>query len=157
MNDFSAYKNSIWLWYSSKNPNEKKIILVLALLISLTFLIYGILKPSYQLRLTAQKNYQNAQGLLWQLQALPTINTSTSESGSLLSTLNSSATELNIVLARVEPEGDNIVRVSLDKADFNHFSKWLVQLETQKIRLSELNVERDSNNDGVMIRAKFNK
>ncbi len=79
--------------------------------------------------------------------------TPTDRKESLLSLVDRSAREnaLNGVNKRIEPQGENEVRVSFDNIDFNQLIRWLAQLEVQyQVKTQALNVERDT--DKIKVR-----
>lgn len=72
---------------------------------------------------------------------------------SLLSLVDRSAREnaLNGVNKRIEPQGENEVRVSFDNIDFNQLMRWLAQLQIQyQVKTQVLTVERDA--DKIKVR-----
>jgi len=62
--------------------------------------------------------------------------------GSVLGTANALAGSSGLALSRVEPQGEDGVRVWIERADFNAVAGWLGQLVAQGVRIDEAQVER---------------
>ena len=68
-----------------------------------------------------------------------------SRGGSILSVVNNTAKAKNITLKRFEPEGQDGLRVWLDRANFNSVIDWLEILETQKgISIEQISIDKVS-------------
>ena len=66
--------------------------------------------------------------------------------GSMLANVSAMAASSNLPLNRIEPDGDNQVRVWVEKVDFNVAAAWLAKLSDQGVSLRETQIERQSDN-----------
>jgi general secretion pathway protein M len=123
-------------------PREQRVVGLGGAMVLLLVLVYGLWLPSHRAAENAEKQYQRNRSLLLELQARAPAGNGTSATGSLLGTASATAGSAGLTLGRIEPEGDNRVRVWLDKADFNRVAAWLATLSQQGVRLEEAQVER---------------
>ncbi|MDF3029766.1 MAG: type secretion system protein [Moraxellaceae bacterium] len=130
-----------WL---AMEPREQRALGIGGAAALLLFLVYGLWMPSHRAAANAEKQFDRNRALLLELQSrtAPSGGGAAAAGGSLLGLASSSAGASNLVLSRIEPEGDARVRVWLDKADFNRVAAWLATLSQQGIRLDEAQIER---------------
>lgn len=134
-------------------PREQRLLRVLAIFFGILVLIYLVWLPSRTAAQNAQRQYESNRELLMQLQqnARPS-STGVMASGSLLGNVSSAAMASSLTLSRIEPEGDDQVRVWVEKADFNAVAGWLAKLSAQGLRLQEAQVEKQAEGAGVSAR-----
>lgn len=134
---------------------EQMALRLLALIALLLFLLYGVFLPSQKAATTARLRYEDSRNLLLQMQARAASlkgRATANSSASLLSLCSDQASQQKLVLTRIEPEGDQQVRVWLEKADFNTVAAWLSTLAGQGIALQEAQIERQADGAGVTAR-----
>jgi general secretion pathway protein M len=138
--EFAAPWRQRWL---ALEPREQRVVGIGGAAALLLLLVYGLWLPSHRAAENAEKQFQRNRGLLMELQAqAPAGNGGAAGGGSLLGMASATAGSAGLTLGRIEPEGDNRVRVWLDKADFNRVAAWLATLSQQGVRLEEAQVER---------------
>lgn len=123
-------------------PREQVALAVAGATAALLFLVFGLWRPSHEAAQKAEARYAAARVLLeLQRQAGP-VGAPGTGGGSVLRTVSDAAASRQLLLSRMEPEGEARVRVWLDKADFNAVAAWLAALAGQGIRVDEGQVER---------------
>ena len=75
--------------------------------------------------------------------------TATSNSGSLLTRVESSAQQqgLRDALKRLQPSGDNQIQVSLEGASYEQLMQWLSSLRLQGVRAQRVDIQQERNSD----------
>lgn len=136
-------------------PRDQQFLRVLAVVIALVILVYGIWLPSHRAAQKAELQYEKNRELLALIQAGKGQGTSASPeaAGSSLLVLASDAAAANaLVFSRIEPEGDAQVRVWVERADFNAVAAWLARLSSQGVKLQEAQAEKQGDGRGVSAR-----
>lgn len=135
-------------------PREQQALRLLGIFAALLILVYGLWLPSRHAADNARSRYESNRDLLLlmqanngHLQAGGSVAT-----GSVLALASDTASGSNLSLSRIEPEGDDQVRVWVEKADFNAVASWLARLASQGVSLREAQVERQSDGNGVSAR-----
>jgi len=123
-------------------PREQRALGIGGAAVLLLFLVYGLWLPSQRAALKAERQFDSNRALLLELQARTPAGSAPGAGGSLLGTASGTAGRAGLTLGRIEPEGDNRVRVWIEKADFNKVAAWLATLAAQGVRLDEAQIER---------------
>lgn len=142
-------------WWISRAPRERAILIVAGFLLVVMLYFLMIWEPLQKgaQRLAQEKaQVQELNGWLLgiqpELQQLRRNQSKPAKSGgSVLAIADSSAKTggLGSSVKRMQPEGDNTVRVWLENAPFNTVLAWLYKLEQQNaIRATDLNISRDT-------------
>lgn len=139
-----------WLMLAPREQNALRILAVFALIL---FLVYGLWLPLHRGAEKFQRQFEKNRELIALMQTQTgSASTVATGSGSILGMVSNSATGNSLTLSRIEPEGDNKVRVWLERADFNRVAAWLAGLNNQGILLKEAHVEKQSDGSGVTAR-----
>lgn len=123
-------------WYAGREPNEQRVIAVLAGLVVLAVLWLAVWDPISEWRAESHNRYQNAQAQLdWiranesRARAVAAEATGASGRRSLLPVITRAAQAQGIRVNRLQPESGGVVSVSLQTQPFNEVLQWLRQLE----------------------------
>lgn len=135
-------------------PRDQQFLRVLAIFSGILVLVYGIWLPSHRAAQKAQTQYEQNRELLAQLRSSnPQVGNATpATSGSLLVLASDAAASSALSFSRIEPEGDALVRVWVDRADFNAVAAWLARLSAQGVKLQEGQAEKQGEGQGVSAR-----
>ena len=133
-------------------PREQQLLRLLGIFVVLLALIYGIWLPSRHAAENARQQYVNNRALLMQLQKSIPVSRRNSSAGSMLGNVSALANANNLALSRIQPEGNDQVRVWVDKADFNIVAAWLTKLAEQGVDLREAQVEKQGDGNGISAR-----
>ncbi len=139
-----------WLMLS---PRDQQFLRVLGVVIVLVILVYGIYLPSHRATQKALMKYEQNRELLALIQASQGQSAGNQAvAGSLLVLASDAAAANALVFSRIEPEGDDQVRVWVERADFNVVAAWLARLSTQGVKLQEVQAEKQGDGRGVSAR-----
>ncbi|MGH8492092.1 MAG: type II secretion system protein GspM [Moraxellaceae bacterium] len=140
-----------WLVLS---PRDQKVLRVLGVVIAIVVLVYGIWMPSHRAAQKAQIQYEQNRELLTLIggsRAQAGRNAPVAD-GSLLVLASNAAASSALAFSRIEPEGDALVRVWVERADFNAVAAWLARLSAQGVSLQEAQAEKQGDGQGVSAR-----
>ena len=134
------------LWWGARTPRERRLLIALAGTAAILLIIAGIYQPLRDARARAVADIHTYEVLSAQLRIagpelarLRAIDRTASPG-----IISSSGSAFGLTLARVEPK-DDLVRVTLEDADFTKIIQWLVQLEsTTTLRVSNIRVDRQA-------------
>lgn len=135
-------------WYHKLAEREQKAVYSVSVLLVLALLYSLIWSPAQSGYVKAQKALQRELSLHQWMQdnrhrVAGAGATSAGEGGSLLAVINQTARKQQITLSRFEPDGEQGVRIWLEKAPFDDVMAWVQHLETQGVVVSQLNADRD--------------
>lgn len=141
-------------WWDSRAPRERVIMIIAAFALSAMLYFLMVWEPIIKARDDQQRYLQDQVSLNnWLRQVEPEVrrirsagNTGTQKKGSVLSIADSTAKAggLGGAIKRMQPEGEQMVRVWLEDAPFNTLVTWLHSLETtQGIQITDFNVSQD--------------
>lgn len=135
-------------------PREQQALKVLGICMAVLVLVYGIWLPSRHAAQNARAKYSSNLELLQSIQgnASQFSGSHSTGTGSVLSVVSHAAGVQGLTLSRIEPEGEELTRVWLERADFNTVATWLATLSTQGIKLKEFQAEKQSDGKGVSAR-----
>lgn len=135
-------------------PREQQSLKVLGVFAAGLILVYGIWLPSRHAAQNAQARYASNLELLQSIQASAGqfSGNRSAGTGSVLGIVSNAASAQGLALNRIEPEGEDLTRVWLERADFNTVATWLAALSTQGIKLQEFQAEKQSDGKGVSAR-----
>lgn len=134
---FQELRQKALAWYSQQTDNDRKIIVGLGCLLVIVILIFAIWLPAEQAREGAIKKYAAQFKNLQEMQSLKPLakgvagSSKTSVRGSLLSLVNSSANSAGVSIKRSQPEGDDQIRLWLEKVPFNQTIDWVNTLTVE--------------------------
>jgi len=134
---------------------EQKILRYSVVFLGLLLFYLLIIDPVYSGRddaeqrlRSAQEAFSVAQRQAFDLKASSS-NPGTSESGSLLTQVESSAQQqgLRNALRRLQPSGNNQIQVSLEGASYDQLMQWLGNLNQQGVRAQRVDIQLDRKTD----------
>jgi len=155
----SLYKN-ISAWYLALNQNDQKIVKVLLSVVAVILVYAWVWQPSVQANQQAQtklasetrfhaKMKENAYRFTGQS------NNTAQAQGSILSSISNTAKAKGIELRRFEPDGNNRLRIWLDKAEFDAVIDWIELLESEQgILVEQISLDKVTTGR-VNVRAVF--
>lgn len=133
-------------YYASLGSRDQLALKVLVLFLAVIILVAGVLIPSYQYALSAQKEYrQSVDDLTWMQNNQHRVNSKApaNRNGSLLSIVNSTAQSSRIAFKRFEPVGENNLNLWVENVSFNNMIQWVERLSDQYgIQVREIAVDR---------------
>lgn len=140
-----------WLLLAAR---EQQALKILGIFTAVFILIYSVWLPSRQAAQNARAKYASNLELLQSLQASAGqfSGNHAAGAGSVLSVVSTTAGTQGLTLSRIEPEGEDLTRVWIERADFNTVATWLATLSTQDIKLKEFQAEKQSDGKGVSAR-----
>ncbi len=142
----TLYKSSS-NWFNQLSDRDQKVVKAIGIVFLIALLFAWVWQPVSQGKIKAESKYQSElkfhQKMKDSAHLFGSSNVSSSGGGSILSTVNNTAKVKNIQLKRFEPEGDNGLRIWLDKANFNAVIDWLELLETTRgIRVEQISIDK---------------
>lgn len=148
-------------YYEALAPNDRRMLNILAIFLSIVILIFFILIPSFNYSADAQQRYKkNLETLEWMRANQGRIGSSNKGSlpsnQSLLGVVTTSSRQFNLAFARYEPAGDNGLNLWVDAANFNSLILWLEKLDKEfGISIEEISVESNRNNGSGIVDARL--
>jgi len=151
MGQFEALKNR----WSELPARDQQILRYSAVIIGLLLFYLFIVDPVHSGRDNAEQRLRSAQEAyaVAQRQASDlkdaASGTATSNSGSLLTQVESSAQQqgLREALRRMQPSGDKQIQVSLEGASYSQLMQWLSSLRQQGVRAQRVDIQLDRTSD----------
>lgn len=151
--------NKLKVYYASLNEREQRLVLISAVLVVIALFYWVIWSPLSQGVTKGQANLDSQQELLvWvqqnanrALQLQGSAKPSSKFNGSLAQEVNQSAGRLNIAIARMQPQGDEL-QVWIDQVPFNDVLSWLQGLESKGIVILDLDIAETNAAGQIKIR-----
>ncbi|NVK38914.1 MAG: type II secretion system protein M [Gammaproteobacteria bacterium] len=143
----SLYKSSS-TWFNQLSERDQKFVKAIGVIFTIALLFAWVWQPVSQGKEKAESKYYSElkfhQKMKDSAHLFGGVSTNAPTSGaSILSTVNNTAKVKNIQLKRFEPEGENGLRIWLDKANFNSVIDWLELLETSRgIRVEQISIDK---------------
>lgn len=135
-------------YFYSLSEKDQKALKLLALFIAPLLLYILIINPSFTYYTEAKTNYQDSHELLAWIEANKT-NISTAKSTPTTASnlplsqfVSTSADENNINISRLQPQGENSVRIWLSEAEFPALTKWLLTLTDKGLKIISITVDK---------------
>lgn len=135
------------LWWGNRTPRERRLLMALGGAAVLVLLIAGIYRPLSDARAQAVADIHTYEVLAAQLRiAGPELaRLRAMDRSASPAIVTSSAASFGLAISRLDPQED-LIRVTLQDADFTKLVQWLVQLETAStLRLADVRVDRGPN------------
>ena len=163
MNELNELKLKIQSWLDSLNPRERRLVIGSAAFLAL-FMLYQLTWAPFANGVANMQTKVNAQrqDLLWMQSAADEVQSlrggggrRANHSGSLLGLIEKTARErgLGSAIRKVQPEGQNGVRVWMDKVAFDAAMTWLDELQDkQGVMVSSFSAETTPDIGRVNIR-----
>ena len=130
--------SAVGRWYYGREPSERSIIRVLAVIVAVAIVWLGVWKPVSDWREIADNRYRNAQSTLDWMQANESTARAVAQNrqaaGSrraLLPTITGAAQAHGLTLNRVQPESNGAVSVMVQSQAFNAVLIWLNHLQVE--------------------------
>jgi len=149
----NAYLERFRAWWSGLAERERRVLSLGAAALGLIVIYSGIWEPVADARQRQQVNLQAARALAVQLESLAA--TAPRAGGgalagagqSLLAVIDQSrkSSQVTNPPSRLQPEGDNTVRIWLEDVPFDALLRWLGDLQTRYgVRVDNADIERES-------------
>ena len=164
MNELNELKAKIQIWLSGLNPRERRLVIGGGVFLAV-FVLYQLIWAPFANGVADMQTKVNKQqqDLLWMQQAAQEVRTLQGgaggrgqvHSGSLLGLIEKTARErgLGASIRKVQPEGQNGVRMWLDKVSFDTVMTWLDELQVkQGVSVSSFSAERTAQQGWVNVR-----
>lgn len=126
-------------WWEAREPNERRVLAMLAVVIVVFLLHVLIWQPMMQARDRAQANYLSArETYLWleanavAIRQMRQQRTAATGRG-WMDDINQSAADAGLALKGFTPQGEQAVRVTLERQSFSALLSWLEELKQQGI------------------------
>ena len=157
-------------WFNSLAPRERTMVSVAAVVILLVLGYVAAWSPLSSRVASLEKSVEERQAVkLWMEQAAVEANQLRGAAGgsgggdehrSLLSVVDQTAKQSQLASAvnRIEPEGQELVRVSLERASFDDMVLWLGSLQrTFGVRVADISIERQAETGRVNARLSLKR
>jgi general secretion pathway protein M len=143
-------------WFRSLAPRERLLVSVGSVVVAITILYLGIWEPLSKAHSKRELDLASSQALAQRLEAIAVIVQKSQANGggavintgaSLLSTVDqvSKSGTLGKPLTRIQPEGDNEVKVWIDGVSFEALVRWISELESRYgISIQTADLDRDT-------------
>ncbi|HEB27664.1 MAG TPA: type II secretion system protein M [Porticoccus sp.] len=135
-------------YFYSLSEKDQKALKLLALFIAPLLLYFLIITPSFTYYTEAKTDYQESRELLAWINSNKT-NISTAKSSPttapnlpLSQFVSTSADKNKISISRLQPQGENNVRIWLSEAEFSVLTKWLLTLTNKGLKISSITVDK---------------
>lgn len=141
-----------WLQkYHMLSERDKRALLVLAIFLVAVILWRGIWLPLDNAIIRTREVYMSARSDYTWMKAHAPQPQSETDNTSLVSTVNSSASLLQLSIAHAEPMQDNTVQVTIAPAPFDLIISWLERLQREhRIKASRIMLEKSANSPGYV-------
>jgi general secretion pathway protein M len=135
-------------YFNNLSEKDQKALKLLALFIAPLLLYFLIIKPSFTYYTEAKTGFQESRELLTWISShktnIPTANSSptTASHLPLSQFVSTSADENNISISRLQPQGQNNVRIWLSETEFSALTTWLLMLTDKGLKISAITVDK---------------
>jgi general secretion pathway protein M len=152
----NAYLAQLQEWFRGLAPRERVIVSVGAVVLTITILFLGVWEPLNKAHAKREADLADAQTLAQRLEVIAAEVQKSRASGggqiaggdaSLLTTVDqaSKSGTLGKPLTRIQPEGDNEVKVWVDGVSFAALVHWISELESRNgISTQTAEIEKDA-------------
>ena len=131
------------------DSDRRALVILFAFLLGMA--LYKVTVFSFDFRQQALDDFQESRSFLWSMnrkaEVIKSVPSASAElhAQSLLSVISTSAKQQDFVFQRVQPEGDNILKVWMEKVYFNNLLSWLYYLDnTAGVSVEQISVEQVS-------------
>lgn len=142
-------------WWQQLQQREQQLVIAMTVLVVVFILFQGIWKPLSENVEKANSKYKRTQDLMAYVQENTALLKQSGKQvvnrsgGSLSSIVNRAASQYQITIDRVQPQGET-VQVWIDEVGFNPFLQWLDSLSREHgLTVSNIDIVK-GNNDGVV-------
>lgn len=151
--------SSVKLWWQQLNSREKTLVQIMGTAIAI-FVLYSLVwQPLNTKLVTAEKTLSSRQDLLtWveentaRYQAIKPNSRGKKTAGSLSSIVNRSATQHQLTISRMQPQGENL-QVWLESAPFTQLLYWLEHLANNEgLQVQAIDLAQGDNSGEVRVR-----
>ena len=147
-------------WYDSRSARDQRMLKVLAVVVLLLVVLFGVLLPAIDYRQSAQQHYQESlDNLSWMQANRSSVRSSgsgVSQLGpdqSLLGVANQTAKGYQLNFKRYQPLENNGLGLWMDGVSFNKVILWLERLDRRYgITVKEISVDRQEQQGVVNLR-----
>lgn len=135
LKQFEPLQRQLRLWWDAREPRERWVLGLLALLVALFLLQLLVWQPMLQARDRARAGYLAAREThLWMQSNATAIRLARqhqASGGDWVADINQSAADAGLALKGFTPQGEQGVRVTLERQPFAALMLWLEQLKQQ--------------------------
>jgi general secretion pathway protein M len=131
-------KQTINTWLNSKTQSEKQLIKLASLFFILFLVIILVTTINKNVAESEKKLTQQIELNSWAKQQITVIQQANKSLGktqsnkqSITQVINSTAKRYNVLVERIQPQKDDLVKVGIDEIGFNNLMNWLTELETK--------------------------
>ena len=158
-----VYLERFRAWWSARAERERQMLSLGAGALALILLYLAVWEPLTHMQKKREASLAEARALAVQLETLATqapgastaAGVTATKGQSLLSVVDQSgkASQIGKAPSRLQPDGDNTVRLWLDDVPFDPVLRWLAELQTRNgVRVSDADIERQSGTALVKVR-----
>lgn len=153
-------KETINTWFNSKTDSEKRLIKVASVFFVLFLVIMLVTTINKNVAESEKKLNQQLELNSWAKQQITviqqankTLGKTQSNKQSITQVINSTAKKYNVVVERIQPQKDDLVKVGIDEIGFNSLMKWLTELQTKhNINVQNIDFSKADSEGVVKIR-----
>ncbi|MDX2349616.1 MAG: type II secretion system protein M [Porticoccus sp.] len=135
-------------YFYSLPEKDQKALKLLVLFIAPLLVYLLVIKPSFTYYAEAKADYQESRELLAWINSNKT-NISTAKSSPTIAPnvplsqfVSTSADENKISISRLQPQGENNVRIWLSEAEFSALTDWLLKLTDKGLKISSITIDK---------------
>jgi general secretion pathway protein M len=152
----NAYITQVREWLAALAPRERTLVLVAAVVVGIGLLDLALWEPLARAHMSREKNLVSARALASKLEALSSAAARARGTGgggaesrgmSLLAAVDQATKSgtLSKPPTRMQPEGDNEVKVWLEGTGFESVVRWIAELESRYgISVQTVDIEKES-------------
>lgn len=153
-------KETINTWFNSKTDSEKRLIKVASVFFVLFLVIMLVTTINKNVAESEKKLNQQLELNSWAKQQITviqqankTLGKTQSNKQSITQVINSTAKKYNVVVERIQPQKDDLVKVGIDEIGFNSLMNWLTELQTKhNINVQNIDFSKADSEGVVKIR-----
>jgi general secretion pathway protein M len=130
-------KQTLITWFSAKTESEQRLIKIAGPVFLLFLLITVVTKINTGVTSSQKKLTQQLELNLWAKQQIDIIKSADTNAGqsinerSVTQIINSTAKRFGVVVERIQPQKNEMVKVGINDIGFNDLMRWLVELQTK--------------------------
>ena len=149
----NAWLERFRAWWSGLAEHEQRVLSAGAIALGLIFVYLAVWEPIGKARLSRERDLAQSRALATQIESLAAgrgasgVGAPAGAGQSLLAIVDQSRRSSAIARppSRLQPEGDNTVRIWLEDVPFDAVVRWLNELQTRyAVRVDNADIERES-------------
>lgn len=131
-------KQAINTWLNSKTQSEQQLVkvaggffILFLVIMIVTTINKNVVESEKKLTQQLELNSWAEQQIAIIKKANKNLNKSPSSTRSITQVINSTAKRYNVLVERIQPQKDDLVKVGIDEIGFNNLMNWLTELQTK--------------------------